>query len=129
MSSARIPSSSPTPSHLRQIDAKLASELMQHAAANERHDDGEKHLVRVALGVVHQVAPQLAQLAVQRLQVAVARRARVTRCGGAVAAAVAGAGAAARVVFRAPGGGVGGARWRGGEGVPAHCCGVGVGLS
>ncbi|OSS54320.1 hypothetical protein B5807_01573 [Epicoccum nigrum] len=78
MSTPSVPSPGPTASHLWQIHAELACELVQHPAANERHDDGEEDLVRMALGVVHQVAPQLAQLAVQRLQVAVARRARVT---------------------------------------------------
>lgn len=60
MPAPRIPSSSSTPAHLRQINAKLPCKLVQHAAADERHDDREENLVRVAARVVHQVAPQLA---------------------------------------------------------------------
>lgn len=70
--------------HLGEIDAELARELVQHAAADERHDDHEKHLVWVALGVAPEFAQEMAQFAVQVGYVAVAGGALVAGCRGAV---------------------------------------------
>jgi hypothetical protein len=50
--------------HLGQIDAKLASELVQDAAADEGHNDHEKHLVRVSLCVAPDFAQKVLELGV-----------------------------------------------------------------
>lgn len=127
MSAATVPSprgSALLSRHLRQIDAKLARELMQHAAADERHDDHEEDLVRMALRVPPYLAQEVAQLVVEVLEVAVARGALVARGGRVVARG-------RRVRGAGPGAGVAGARGRGapvgraeGVGEPAHGIGV-----
>lgn len=78
------PSSCSIAPHFWQINPKLARKFMQHASAHKRHNYCKEDLVWVTARIVYKVAPQLAQLAVEVLQVSIAWLTTIAARRGAV---------------------------------------------